>query len=222
MILRNLFGVSPSTLSRVVGENVKRLRKDRGASLEHFADGARFFGLPWTASTVSDIESGRRSPTLSTLLVLLAVLNGYHNAPNVRLSDLLAGSAGEVVALNDAMTAVLSAVRGAVNGKPFLHDALRQPDGTTPAATTGALRNAEQWAGQQVGHYGLADKRAARALGLDDLDMFVQSFERWGHTLTAERDARAEDGATAQRLGRITRELVDELRTALGGHRGND
>ena len=64
---------------------------------------------------------------------------------------------------------------------------------------------------------GEAEERAAKSLDVELYEVAAASAYLWGKTLSDERDARAGEGASAQKRGRITRQLMDELRTALDG-----
>lgn len=72
---------------------------------------------------------------------------------------------------------------------------------------------------------GDAEQRAARTFDVTPLAVSAAAHRRWGHGLTAERDARVADrtgGQTSARSlqavrGHVTRELLTELQTELGG-----
>ncbi len=51
----------------------------------------------------------------------------------------------------------------------------------------------------------------------DHIAGLVAALRLWGATPLVERDRRAPDGANAQKLGRITRELIAELAEAIQG-----
>jgi hypothetical protein len=65
---------------------------------------------------------------------------------------------------------------------------------------------------------GEAEERAARTLGINRSDVALLSAGLWGHAMTTERDSRVGDAPTASRAqlrGRVTRQLVAELRERL-------
>ena len=62
------------SLGRVVGRNVRRLRRQQDLSLDDVARAARIRDFDWSASRVNAIQRGERNPKLSTLLVLTNVL----------------------------------------------------------------------------------------------------------------------------------------------------
>jgi transcriptional regulator with XRE-family HTH domain len=71
----------PKALARLIGQRVRRLRGERGWSLSSLAARA---GLG--KATLSEIEAGRRNPTLETLYAIAAQLQ-------IGLSELLTASA---------------------------------------------------------------------------------------------------------------------------------
>ena len=74
---------------------------------------------------------------------------------------------------------------------------------------------------------GLAERRAGQSLDVRPLVVALASQVLWGKSLSEERDERAGISANAQRRGRITRELLTELREHIDKSRklqadGND
>lgn len=57
-------------MRRLVGENVRRIRQDRGLTQEQFADQSGF-----SQQYLSGLERGRRNPTVVTLFELATALN---------------------------------------------------------------------------------------------------------------------------------------------------
>lgn len=66
---------------------------------------------------------------------------------------------------------------------------------------------------------GEAEQRAADALVVKMYALTLASVYLWGKSLSDERDARAGACASAQKRGRITRQLMDELKGVLHGDR---
>jgi hypothetical protein len=95
----------------------------------------------------------------------------------------------------------------------------RQLEAAGVEATPQSLTQAAQ------GERGEAEKKAAAVLGLDSRRVAVLSLKLWGHSLTAEREARfakqepKATGAGSLRTlrGHITRGLTAELRAVAGG-----
>lgn len=57
-------------MRRLVGDNVRRLRLERGLTQEQFAASSGF-----TQQYISDLERGRRNPTVVSLLELAQALD---------------------------------------------------------------------------------------------------------------------------------------------------
>lgn len=57
-------------MRRLVGENVRRIRQDRGLTQEQFAEISGF-----SQQYLSGLERGRRNPTVVTLFELATALN---------------------------------------------------------------------------------------------------------------------------------------------------
>ena len=60
-------------MRKLVGRNFERIRKEKGFTQERFAEASGF-----TQQYVSDLERGRRNPTVVTLFHLAAALGVDH------------------------------------------------------------------------------------------------------------------------------------------------
>lgn len=182
---------------RILGAGARSIRLEAGANLEQVSQAARRAGLPWSTGRVSDMEGGRVELKLETLISLALALGEVRGKP-VTLAELLAHPTPVMV--NGREIASLS---GAVGGEAVTvsegqreHDRVNRPD---PIETAG-----------------LAEKRAAKSVGVPLADLVTAAHELWGHHLTAERDRRAGADADVATRGRITRELTDQIRKHLG------
>lgn len=199
-------------LHQIIGENLRRWREDHGHTQDEVAALARAVGLSWTQATVAQIETGRRE-TLERLSELMLVSE---------FTDL---SVGEMVA-SDSPVELASAtnadpewIRAKLQGKHA--EGLRTPADLIYGGTE-FLES--QWPGEptwkavQAATDSLrtAEQRAAASLGVEPFFLSREAWKRWGRGLTEERDRRAReeypDGVNAQALGRITRNLIAELR----------
>lgn len=189
------------SVGSVVGRNARSLRQAAGVSLDDMAQVSPVFGVRWTTGRVGDIESGRSTPTLPTLLIYCAALTRL-GGRDVRLADLFGGDGA--VRLSDGLAVHTSALRRAVGGGA----ALTSDDAVVPAPS-------------EVSVVGLADERAAKRLGLTVAELVVWSWQLWGATFGDERDRRAGPFANAQRKGQVTRALLTEIDTALREGRDN-
>ena len=197
-----------SSLAQVAGRNARQRRLDADATLEQVAAAARRRGLPWTSGRVGDFEAGRVAPTLPTLVAVALTLSDV-TGESVTLGQLFAGAGN--VAVNDAVTIPLDNLRAALGGEPVRVAAapdvvVRESDGTT-LVVQGA-----QLAARFVFE---ADMRVVKSIGAAPDRAASAMNDLWGRPLSAERDARAGAGASAQRKGQITRQLREELEAAL-------
>ncbi|WP_148222493.1 helix-turn-helix domain-containing protein [Rhodococcus opacus] len=197
---------SPKPLTLVIGANVRRMRTDAGATLDTVAQYAREAGLKWSTGKVGDLESGRVSPTLPTLLSVCIALSAATRAP-VALSDLV--QCDGAVQINERLVMDGSDLVGALQGKPADQE---PPEGASAAELMLAM------AIRQAG--GEAEQRAAQSLGITGRRFAELSHELWGRSFAEERDSRAGTGANAQKRGRVARDLKAELKARL--RHGND
>ncbi|WP_197505508.1 hypothetical protein [Mycobacterium sp. 852002-51613_SCH5001154] len=182
-------------------------------------------GIKWGTGRVADLEAGRVSPTLPTLLVLAQAFSDLLGRPVRVKADLLAGH-GQVIVTGD-LVADLADVRGALSGpvklakpSPVSDEQVREhviemlPGMLTALSSQPAGRTAQLW--RIWRDCGLTEERTARALGVDLGRLTDAMADLWGHTVSEERDRRAGPGASPQKRGQITRQLRDELRKVLG------
>lgn len=225
------------TPREVVGENVRRIREAAGARQEDVATAARGMGLSWTRSKVAALERGDKSLDLAETVLLAEAIGEVAGQP-VSLSDLFAGAGA--VRLSRKMLLTRDALRRFVGDEPVQLLLTDVPDqdvwiqaaiAGVQAATEAVPAKLERMrllagpgvAMQTLVHaeavVGEVEERAGRSLGLSKVEVAWLSVRLWGRTLGEERDARVtEDVPTATRSamrGRVTRELVKELRARL-------
>jgi len=216
------------------------LREGRGIRQEDVAAAARRLGLPWTRATIAAIELGRRRLSDVELLSLPTVLSRV----GVTVSD--AEAALRRPMLRDLVPADKTWValpRGRVRADFLAESAFgrrgdprpelfRLQHRDHPAVTTDARRawrrvwpdkpfDADLMALAEVDALGDTETKVAATLGVTPTMLALIARQRWGRTLTAERDRRLTaqgrggdaDPRTVQALrGHVTRELLDELR----------
>lgn len=191
-------------LAQVIGQNAKRLRTEAGATQQQVAAALVHLGLPWGSGRVAALEAGDVSPTLPTLVLVAAALDGLlPPRRSVTLVDLLThdGRIGLVTGVEVPSAALVGVVRGGAAGvlaeyrRPF----------------TTARGSAQELSARET--YGRTEQRAAAELGLDRARMIQLSTALWGRNLAEERDARAEAAGVTSRVerARITRQLISEL-----------
>ncbi|MFC8531378.1 hypothetical protein [Nocardia sp. NPDC057227] len=211
-------------VAEVIGANARRIRGEHTA--DQMSRHAQWAGLKWNTGRVADLEKGRISPTLPNLVAIAAALRSL-TGQDVTLADLVAHDGP--IRLNDVLVMPAARLAGYLRG-----ELVRVFASETPALAAEAeearrvvrrwLDNREDWledldqvnAWQAAMHNATdADERAAADLGLSVAEMLARSVEMWGRGFSAERDARAGDGASNQKRGRIARTLKDELRQAI-------
>lgn len=211
-------------LATVVARSARELRGD--ANLDDVAKVARACGLNWGTGRISDLEHGKVSPTLSTMVVLAMIFSELRGEP-VTLGDLVRRDenitvtprisvtseelrdylSGDVVTAADQYrreggTAIASVVRGEYreNWPDRLHD-----EPPTPAIM------------RMLGQIGEPEERLARELNIDRTRLAAEMLALWGRSFSAERDQLAGPEANAQKKGRVARALKADLRAVLDG-----
>jgi transcriptional regulator with XRE-family HTH domain len=217
-------------LAQVVGQNAKQVRDDAGATLDEVAKAARRHGLTnWGTGRVSDLEHGRVSPTLPTLVVLCLALAEIRGKP-LALGELVEhdGSIGITNNFEVSSATLQRYLSGAAVVEPkgavpvidweaLVDETIRRfeaigalPVGT-PHVDAKVLASVERQSGE-------AEAKIARSLGVERSVVDFVSAALWRQTFSAERDHRAGEGANAQKRGRIARELKAELKAVLNGN----
>jgi transcriptional regulator with XRE-family HTH domain len=213
---------SDLTLSGVVGVNARKLRGS--ATADELATTCRNNGLNWGTGRISDLEHGRVSPTLGTLVMLAAALGELRGEP-VTLAELVEHDGDIELAKGLALSG--AQLQRYLRGEPVevtmadiaasLQKALDEyPDklaGLPPALRRVTLRD-EYKVHKESGE---TEQRVAKSLGVDRWVVDRASALLWKSTISAERDRRAGPDASNQARGRITRELRDELRKVIDG-----
>ena len=190
----------PPRLDQVVARNLERIRSTAGWSQDEVASRGWRIGLPWTRSTITALEGGRRSLSISELVLLALTLE-------TSVTELLAGRGH--VELGDGSELALTDVRNVLAGDRDM------------AAVRKRIRQVRhqkyQRAMQAVS--GEAEQKAARSLGVTSQTIAEAAFDLWGRSLTEERDARVDkegpnlaSARSVQALrGHVTRRLVREI-----------
>jgi hypothetical protein len=222
----------PPTLAQVVGWNAKRLRGE--VSGDRLASAAKNRGLNWGTGRIADLEAGRVSPTLSTLIALALALGDIRGEP-IPLYELVSWDgfvsvAGDLVLSGRALATYVSGepvqivltgdTPGGLAKVKKLFDRVQAQ--FVAARTEISPRFADldiALCARVESNSGEAEQRAADSLGVDVYALTLGSVYLWGRSLSDERDARAGSEASPQKRGRITRQLMDELKGVLHGDR---
>jgi hypothetical protein len=225
---------APPSVAEVVGRTAQSLRGER--KLELVARAARGAGLNWGTGRIADLEAGRVSPTLPTLFLLCVAFSDLLDRP-VGLADFLAGDG--LVMLTAEATVKLPDLRAALAGQsigiePVGH--LLDDPVAAEAMKRGGIEVSDiranvrkQLAANPHGPKMIsprarkvrdsfleADYRMAHGLGLEFGRAADVMHRLWGRSFSDERDRRGGPGANAQKRGRISRELKQELSKAVG------
>jgi DNA-binding XRE family transcriptional regulator len=230
------------TVDQAIGQRLRELRLESGLRQDQVATAARRVGLGWTQATVAAIERGNRELSLGEWFLLPTVVGfaGGMTGHWPKLAELLPDSGR--VALSGETTAAVDILRAELAGQ-LDHDS-RHPLGDYSTPLSRKLNESTQrwlakvkrellplWPGMTLGGAqdaqeaarGDAERKAARKLGVDAMNLSVAAHGRYGRSFTAERDARVAEQAPAdasprslQALrGHVTRAMLAELAPAL-------
>lgn len=210
--------MATSTLNEVVGRNVRRIRTDAGLTLDQVASRASSLGLKWTPSRVVELEKGQLAVSFQVMLVLAHVL-GQLRGELLHLVEFFDGDDWVWVSRTEQVSSVV--LKSAVTGHHVNFDdnmAAEDMERVRDRYVEARERLPEVPAGVTVADLkfmhdiaGLADRRAAKKLGMT-LDQFLgYAFITWRNSLTNERNRLAGEGAPAQRMGQVTRDLVEHI-----------
>jgi hypothetical protein len=204
-----------TSVTQVVGVNVRKLRRDARVTLDQLAFIARHYGLKWTSGRVGHLESGRVGTGFETLYLVAAALGQAIGRP-VSLAELLA--CDEPVRISDALTITPSALTDAVSGtpvKPVAVPGRLSGEGTLSAA----METIEEYV---QARFRETDRKICKDLGMTPECCASAMINLWGRTFTDERDHRAGPDAKAQGIGHISRQLKAELLSAIKTEEGLD
>jgi hypothetical protein len=213
------------TAAEVLGRTCRALRGDH--KTEALAQAVKAAGLPWTTGHVAHLESGKVSPTITTLFVLARAFSDLLQHP-VTLADLLDGDQVALGSKDRGYRVIrLSEVRAALSGQ-----AVKPPSGaeTVAAAMRDYDAKMSTWPERLQSMDSRRHRRTAstwretdertvvsleKDLGLEQSRIKAEMAYLWGQSLTAQRDEVAGPDANQQRRGRISRELIEHLRESM-------
>lgn len=219
-------------LAGVVGRNARRIRGSSTA--DAVAKAVRLNGLNWGTGRISELEHGRVSPTVPTLVVLANALSSVSGRP-VALTDLATHDGP--IALTDSLTIDPAELQQFLSGQPVgrltasdaaVAEAITaaRSAGLDPAKATAVIVRTKRLLelapasalSRVLRESGEAESRVAKSLGVPGGEVAAASAYLWGTPLSVERDRRAGSSANAQDRGRITRELKAEIKKVLDGN----
>lgn len=210
------------TIERAIGREVRRLRVEAGIGQSALAAAARQYGAPWTRALIAAIELGRKQLSLGEVVLLALVLReaGVTAGRRLTIRDLIPATEGSV-AVGPGYELPLRIARALL-----LEPETSEPEPAKPSPVRAERRALDAAAD--------AEQKAAMALGVTPEAVVQASYDRWGRSLTTQRDriaARREavlSGADPTVIqspewprrrqairGTATRELLEELRPLL-------
>lgn len=210
------------TIEQIVGRNIRRARERTGLTLSEISKELRGYGISWSTGRLGDIEAGRGTASVQVVVMLALVLSS------------LGGSVVRPVDLLHAEVPVLIGPGHAMRPGPF-NELVEQglPDAEVGMFTDSEVRLRSAFssmydalegigtvvslaqAGKAIETFSDADYRNARRLQVDRNAYIGACLRLWGRLLSEETEARAPEGASPQKKGRITRELLGSLRGQL-------
>lgn len=198
-----------------------------GLTLDQFATAARRYGMTWDPSAIRKLETGKTPTSMNNLIVITKVIEDL-TGQSTSLPDLFPGKSE--LEINAAVTIRSEELRKALSGQQF--EVMVDESGlgshvehTLTRTLFDAVRNAfislssdlENAAVEKHGSVmsehipTLAEKRAAKKTGLTARGVAAFCLLRYGMFLDDEAARRAGDGASAQKKGRMTRDIIAEI-----------
>lgn len=221
------------SLAQVVGQNVRRLRGQN--TLENVASEARSLGVKWSSGSVSTIELGRSKCTIETLATLsfvLTVLGDKTDPPGpvVTIRDLLQ-TENEIRLVGDFSydsDQLLDWLSGTDPGNAFFSPQKMEKALESLVEFRKNLNLPPRSLMLEFEHLTksprtVTEERLAKKAGIDVHELRMWSFHLWQTSFEEERDTRAGEGASPQKKGRVSRDLLEEIVAAMKGNdRGDD
>jgi transcriptional regulator with XRE-family HTH domain len=202
--------------------NVRKLRGSTTA--DELATAARNRGLNWGTGRISDLEHGRVSPTVQTLVLLAAALGDVRGEP-VTLAELVEYDG--MIELAKGLPIPSNALQRYLGGAPvtveprdigeFLAAGMKAQEAAIKQLPTRLQKVKMRDVYLVTKETGETEERVAKALGVETWVVNRASALLWKSTVSAERDRRAGSKASNQARGRITRELREELKAVIRG-----
>lgn len=209
-------------LATVVGRNAKSLR--HLSTADDVARATRRYGLNWGTGRISDLEHGRVSPTLPTLVILALALSDVCGR-NVTVAELV--DSDQSISLTKDFDVTSDELKAILYGDEEAYR--RLVNQAVGRAGAGAKAEIAAWParlqqGVSVGElqqvyadYGEAEQLLERELGVDRGRLAAEMAALWGKAFHVKRDELAGSDANAQKKGRVSRALKAELKAVLDG-----
>lgn len=200
-----------------MGKILQELREDYGARQDDLARAARGAGVPWTASSVAALETGRRALTLDEACQLASIFGrlGLAAAAIARRSP---PGALEIRADKDRILISLFGRSVAQDTGLRWEQSLAQLRAGEQAFKAFPDVTREIMAAARDDEDGVLEQRIARRFKVHGLTVAVAARLSWGRGLTEERDRRSAAAVAGRSRragqtlrGHVTRDLLAEL-----------
>lgn len=232
------------TLMTFLGKRLRQIREERGLTLDDVATASQHFGTNWTSATISSMERGGSNVARLDVLILLTdtltFLDKDGDVVPMALADWfdiwgkrdgkdVVIAENDRIELNDEVSTTRNELAAALTGEP--------PTLFPLAGTKGQRQSAyEVWSDKTNADMGdfvplclhlphvitLSERRAAKKLGMDAKLFSIAVQACYGRYLDEEVAARAGEGATPQKRGRVTREILKEMKQRMDDARNDD
>ncbi|MGK4187784.1 helix-turn-helix transcriptional regulator [Rothia koreensis] len=210
------------TIEAVLGANIKAQRERLGLTLSDVSKSLRWYGVHWSTGRLGDIEAGRGTASIQVVAMVALVLSdatpGFHD--KIRPLDLLKADEPVKVGADHAMLPEYfnELMEDGLDGgqvalftnaedriKNMITDMTATFEGVGPGVSISDANEAFR-------RFSDVDYRNAHRLGIERNAYIGACLRLWGRLLSDETEACAPEGASAQKKGRITRVLLDQLR----------
>ena len=213
------------TLPEVIGQNLKRLRGDH--TMDELATAGRRIGAKWSSGSIGAMETGAFKPTIETLAALALALDRLNGEPmkgKTTISELIETDGqielAGIVTNSAALAKFLSgSPSGAVIDWNYVNADVRNQvlDYTDRLANLNLPdMDIEEAIAALDGPPSTTEDRLAKRSNLAVEELRAWSQHLWRMTIEKKRDEEAGPGATPQKKGRVTRELLDQIHEAMG------
>ncbi len=203
--------------NEIVGEYLRSYRSRNKLTLEDIAEQSQEFGTNWSAATIRSLEKGgSKADSVPVLTLLVFTLNALERRQgrdgNIVIKDIIESQA--VVDLTDSETVSTALVTSAWK-KPV------NPRGQSETMLSGLeivkrkamdmLNSNRAWAVKEYGVPTMAEKRLAKRINEEPVEVLLACRELYGHSLDDEATKRAGIDANSQKRGRATRSISSEV-----------
>lgn len=210
--------------AKAIGASVRRIRQKLGISQDVLARRVREYGLNWTTSRVSELERGALRLDVSVLLAVTAALNTANQTATHSLAEVLNGEAVPItpswsldlqslVQFLDGEVGALEIDAILPNSERIVLDVEQIARFWQLSPHDVPLREAME---VEARPSTLAERRAAKRLGVSVEIVKLWAHRLWQRTLDEEAAAQASTDSVQAR-GHATRALVELIGEKING-----